>query len=814
MFFRSFSATSIIYLVTKHEIFCNLYASRLLSPINNYRCPPYFNVTDCTNEITFYLWKARDHSFTNEVKHVVNLNKIVDIFLETHFLLILTNFRGATFPEPSYPVILRSERITYLWSFQDGRWTLKSEVFVPEEVLTQKLYANRSSLVLDVSKYWTRWNNPVSIYLFPRIRFSQIPNRHAYHDFYAKKIKSVYNIFPSAVSPIKIFIRDGLHKYENNDLTSLISDLNKATNAYATFYVAETSFSLSGEIFADSEVSIGKLKIIQLCLGEFWTLVNYVAIKSPWNIIGDAAEIQKSVTPQLCNGNPVENKLEFFFAMSKSSSYINDPLIWGIWEALQTCSSPNPPTKLLLPESGPVSEAYASIWLSVMGNISYITRGHRYLRKCYDGKYLAKLGFRKLEGVSLDIVRTFNSSHISATFFYAVVTSVFNDLQFVTCGYQGYERLQFMELLIAFDRTVWVVLIIFMFALALIFQQIPPASWHFSFSGSTLIPVKLLLEQSNPFPEALISIHRCKWIVGALLLMGIILSNAYKNANVYNMIIPRKLVPYKHLTELVRDQFKIYTRSKSVSLSSNLPLRTFWENQNDTSKQLKQTHLESHCVVYEFPFKEHLSIRHDSDVADLHAFAEKSELPQVYNKSTYLLYVKTSLIPLTMSFLYKVVNGIKNPELLTPLQLLLAFDRQFLQQESDILRNSLKKCSKSAVVIPTYLGYKFVKQLVKEGIDHVYQGAETYYEMNLVFEVKGQFPRYVVQRARYAERCGLWKRWRRLFKGRYIRKVVKRTGPLETPTMKGNVIVIFLLLEAGLVAALVFFRFEVWFSKI
>lgn len=43
------------------------------------------------------------------------------------------------------------------------------------------------------------------------------------------------------------------------------------------------------------------------------------------------------------------------------------------------------------------------------------------------------------------------------------------------------------------------------------------------------------------------------------------LSNAYKNKNMYNMILPTKPVPYQYLQELVNDNFTIYTRSAYVN---------------------------------------------------------------------------------------------------------------------------------------------------------------------------------------------------------------------------------------------------------
>lgn len=57
-------------------------------------------------------------------------------------------------------------------------------------------------------------------------------------------------------------------------------------------------------------------------------------------------------------------------------------------------------------------------------------------------------------------------------------------------------------------------------------------------------------------------------MVAMFLLAGIILSNAYKNTNVYNMVIPRKTILYKEFAELVYGGFTLYTRSHLIRVVS------------------------------------------------------------------------------------------------------------------------------------------------------------------------------------------------------------------------------------------------------
>ncbi|WP_301405581.1 hypothetical protein, partial [Enterococcus entomosocium] len=67
--------------------------------------------------------------------------------------------------------------------------------------------------------------------------------------------------------------------------------------------------------------------------------------------------------------------------------------------------------------------------------------------------------------------------------------------------------------------------------------------------------VKALLEQA-PFPEKYLSRNRI--MLGLFLLMSIILSHGYKNDNVYNIILPGKIMRYSNLKEVVKDNVTLY----------------------------------------------------------------------------------------------------------------------------------------------------------------------------------------------------------------------------------------------------------------
>lgn len=63
---------------------------------------------------------------------------------------------------------------------------------------------------------------------------------------------------------------------------------------------------------------------------------------------------------------------------------------------------------------------------------------------------------------------------------------------------------------------------------------------------------------------------KLRYTIGLFLSMTIILSNAYRNNNVYNMISPSKISPHRHLHELLSDGFNIYTKIVDIQDGSNL----------------------------------------------------------------------------------------------------------------------------------------------------------------------------------------------------------------------------------------------------
>jgi len=140
-----------------------------------------------------------------------------------------------------------------------------------------------------------------------------------------------------------------------------------------------------------------------------------------------------------------------------------------------------------------------------------------------------------------------------------------NIFTFVSCGKPPSRGFAFEELINVFDVKIWLLIFVFIVLIAFIIGMVftirdsslhPKRMWVLEKHLSILMQViKALLEQGDPFASTVIDnvVLRCS--IGTFLLVGIVLSNAYKNSNVYNLVSPLKPIPYENLSQLLTDGF-------------------------------------------------------------------------------------------------------------------------------------------------------------------------------------------------------------------------------------------------------------------
>lgn len=119
----------------------------------------------------------------------------------------------------------------------------------------------------------------------------------------------------------------------------------------------------------------------------------------------------------------------------------------------------------------------------------------------------------------------------------------------------------------------------------------------------------------------------------------------------------------------------------------------------------------------------------------------------------------------------------------------------FQDKQRNELLQSLNECNKTAAFLTKDMAVTFARKVGKNN-SHTFLGQETYLEENFVFSMKGFVPPYIIRRAKSVFTAGLAKVWAKLLSRK---DYLSSTHPVAVvkPTMKGNILIIFILLFSG-----------------
>lgn len=138
-------------------------------------------------------------------------------------------------------------------------------------------------------------------------------------------------------------------------------------------------------------------------------------------------------------------------------------------------------------------------------------------------------------------------------------------LRFVSCCRPPISPLAFQELTNVFDEKIWLLLLATLIILVL-YKNVIVGRHKLQFFINTLasdtLPefLKLLVNQGDIFFTRVKEGTIWRLPFGLPLLTSAVVSNAYLNKNVYNMVKPREPVPYETFDQLIHDNFNIYSR--------------------------------------------------------------------------------------------------------------------------------------------------------------------------------------------------------------------------------------------------------------
>lgn len=355
----------------------------------------------------------------------------------------------------------------------------------------------------------------------------------------------------------------------------------------------------------------------------------------------------------------------------------------------------------------------------------------------------------------------------------------FGQLHIVSCGSRGLEPNSFFQIMTVFDTQIWILLVVF--TVLVIF-----CSKHFigiSFKASMLSILKVLLEQGGPFPENKETVNKLKFLFCGTLLAGLVISNAFKSENVYNIVTPRKIISYRTLQELVEDNFKIFSRITHFNYF-DIP-GTIWRDQN----------LNQHCF----------SVFHSSG----YGFGETEALPpfKILGPWQEKLNNQSQINPDTLKIFLEpkdLMESVVNCEVIKTFDLNIkekTFKERFWNNQNKLISQDLHNCNKSGWILPNYLAQQISRSLIKTG-KHSDVGTVAYTSPFLYLEINGIFPLSLLNQFSYISTSGLVERWPNFINRTDLSRDTDKTRPTK-PNMKGHTQVIFILLGTGLLTAFI-----------
>ncbi len=77
---------------------------------------------------------------------------------------------------------------------------------------------------------------------------------------------------------------------------------------------------------------------------------------------------------------------------------------------------------------------------------------------------------------------------------------------------------------------------------------------------NVLCLIMVVFEQGNPFPERFVRSSSFRFLICGTLLGGLVLSNAFKSTNVYNIVLPRSSLKFGVIEELLDHGYSLHSK--------------------------------------------------------------------------------------------------------------------------------------------------------------------------------------------------------------------------------------------------------------
>ncbi len=403
-------------------------------------------------------------------------------------------------------------------------------------------------------------------------------------------------------------------------------------------------------------------------------------------------------------------------------------------------------------------------------------------------------------------------------------TNVLSPMSFITCNTKGLSLFPFSEFWNVFTTNVWILLCASLVTLVFSFKFL---SGKHIFRKQTWQPkellclLKVLVEQGDPFPNSLLQSMKFRLLTSGILLAGIVLSNCYKSNNVYNMVKQRELVPYDVIEEILDENITIFSRVTYLNYYLRNGLASWIDN---------LVNLRSEPGYFQIAIQARIGIDTDENNQDIYGDTEA----KIYYERLYAADQENSD---TKEIVRTLTSALPHPKfvdlIMEPLQALFALNKakylpkqiwsrtseanwdnaltsNFLNRQAKFIYGELKRCNvKSAWLVPTYVGKKFARALHNEK-SYAHVGSQSFDAEKIRLLFNGMVPIQVMKYFAAALESGILEWLENFISMDSFSNLHSDASPVVKPSMRGNIIVLFIIWAFGVSLAFAVHLVEIY----
>lgn len=467
-----------------------------------------------------------------------------------------------------------------------------------------------------------------------------------------------------------------------------------------------------------------------------------------------------------------------------------------------------------------LSEAYTHMVLLIFRNVTYSPTSNTL---CKDGKIISNQApFTRKPIIGTEILLTLYKDFERPLVSQMVFNNSLGNLRFIVCYNKGTKALPVNEFFSVFEHPVWMWMGITL-AFCVLSMKISDCmtgvtATAINTCGHITSLLKVLVEQGNPFLDSLMERTSLKWLTIAVLITGTVLSNGYKNTNVYNMILERNRETYEAFSEIEDGNFSLYFRVGTASYYFNKSMIAAFQLRHHKIPYTEKEALaaiseldwsggKKHVVrafdlatTYKFGFR----ILADTEVTSLIADYKLNKVA----RKLWNLMPKSSFHPKTLDVL------------VSPLLQLIRQERHaeefgdptmedaFHDAQYEMIYSVLSECKKQAFLLPEWYAFNLQADLFKNKNAIADVGKDLLSKTIIGTNFVGFVSIPMLKRIPRLIQSGIPDWWRRyLSRTKLSFEELKGDDP-KPASIKGNTLVVFLLWTIGTSTGIVLFGLE------